>query len=238
MKKSSYKRIVIKISGEALKSSNQCICPKKISSLVKSVKQVQSLGIELALVIGGGNILRGVEVHQEQGIDRTTADYMGMLATCINALALKDIFTAENIPTRVLSAISMQQITEPYIRGRAISHLKKGRIVIFSAGTGNPYFSTDTTAVLRANEVNADIILKATKVNGIYDKDPHKYPDAKKFSHLTYQEVLSKRLSVMDQTAFTLCVENRLPIAVFNVKEESVLEKILTKDFSCCTIVQ
>ena len=231
-----YKKILIKLSGEILKSGDKVICPKVLFNLISSIKNVIAQGAQVALVIGGGNILRGVEAS-EQGIHRTTGDYMGMLATCINALALKDIFHSNNIPSRVLSAIAMSQVAEPYILGRALSHLSKGRIVIFSAGTGNPYFSTDTAAALRANEINADLVVKATKVDGLYDKDPQKYSDAVRISRLSHQEVLDARYEVMDRTAFTLCAENNKPIAIFDVKQAKVLEQVLRKDCTNCSII-
>ncbi len=183
------------------------------------VKAVIELGIQIALVVGGGNILRGTVTAQDYGIDRTSADYMGMLATVINSIALQEVLESKGVHTRVQSAIELRQIAEPYIRRRAIRHLEKGRVVIFAAGTGNPYFTTDTAAALRAMEINADAIFKATKVDGVYDADPNEYPDAKRYEELTYFDVLSKSLKVMDSTAISLCMDNKLPVIVFNLME-------------------
>ena len=184
-----YKRILLKLSGEALKGNDNSISPAIVHDMAVNIKEITEAGVEVALVIGGGNIFRGLSASRK-GMDRTTADYMGMLATCINALALQDGLESIEIPTRVQSAITMQQIAEPYIRRRAVRHLEKGRVVIFAAGTGSPYFSTDTTAALRANEINADVVLKATKVDGIYDKDPEKFDNAVKYSEITFKQAL------------------------------------------------
>jgi len=200
--------------------------PSFIRNLAKEIKQVYELGVQIAIVIGGGNIFRGVQ-GKSLGLDRATADYMGMLATVMNALALQDTLEKEDVPTRVMSAIEMRQIAEPYIRRRAIRHLEKGRIVIFAAGTGSPFFTTDTTGALRAAEIKADVLLKATKVDGIYDKDPQKYPDAKLLKEVSYLEALEKDLRVMDHTALTLCKENNLPIIVFNIKKPNALKDIV-----------
>ncbi len=187
--------------------------------VANEVKAVIELGIQVALVVGGGNILRGTVTAQDYGIDRTSADYMGMLATVINSIALQEVLESKGVHTRVQSAIELRQIAEPYIRRRAIRHLEKGRVVIFAAGTGNPYFTTDTAAALRAMEISADAIFKATKVDGVYDADPNEYPDAKRYEKLTYFDVLSKSLKVMDSTAISLCMDNKLPVVVFNLME-------------------
>ena len=219
--KKNYKRIILKISGEILgsRTEGEPIHARSLENICKEIKAVSDMGIEVGLVVGGGNIFRGLQ-GSEKGIDRTTGDSMGMLATVINGLAIMDRLEKMGAVVRVQSAIPMDKLAEPYIQRRAIRHLERGRIVIFVAGTGNPYFSTDTTAALRASEISADIILKATKVDGIYDKDPHKHEDAKKFEQLTYMECLEKRLSVMDSTAFSLCMDNRLPILVFDLQQE------------------
>ena len=234
--KAAYKRILLKLSGEALKGNDNSISPSIVHDMALSIKEITEAGIEVALVIGGGNIFRGLSASRK-GMDRTTGDYMGMLATCINALALQDGIEGIGIPTRVQSAITMQQIAEPYIRRRAVRHLEKGRVVIFAAGTGSPYFSTDTTAALRANEINADVVLKATKVDGIYDKDPEKHSDAVKFSEISYIDALQKQLKVMDSTAFSLCMDNKIPIIVFNFFEDGALKKIISGDTSVGTVV-
>src|SRR5687768_11858638 len=210
-----YKRVLLKLSGEALMGDNKYgIHPPTLSRIASEVKEVVEAGIETAIVIGGGNIFRGVAGSTE-GMDRASADYMGMLATCINSMALQDALEKQGVFTRMQSAIKMEQIAEPYIRRRAVRHLEKGRVVIFAAGTGNPYFTTDTAASLRAMEINAEVILKATKVDGVYDADPNKDPAATRFDRITFQECISRNLKVMDMTAFTLCMENRLPIIVF-----------------------
>ena len=215
--KPRFKRILLKLSGEALMGSQGFgVDPVMASRIAEELAELHSLGIEVAATIGGGNIVRGISVSAA-GMDRVSGDYMGMLATVINALALQNALEKLGVFTRVQSAIEMRQVAEPYIRRRAIRHLEKGRVVIFAAGTGNPYFSTDTAAALRAMEIGAEVILKATKVDGIYDSDPVANPDAKLFDRLTYLEVLEKGLRVMDTTAVTLCMENKLPIVVFNL---------------------
>jgi uridylate kinase len=212
-----YRRVLLKISGEALAGpAGYGIDPGVLGTFAEELKEVHALGCELALVIGGGNIFRGLAAST-RGVDRATADYMGMLATVINALALQDALEKRGVPTRVLSAIEMQQVAEPYIRRRATRHLEKGRVVIFAAGTGNPFFTTDTAASLRAMEIGAQVIFKATKVDGVYDADPLKHPDAKRFEELTYIDVLNRQLQVMDATAISLCMDNALPILVFNL---------------------
>ena len=218
---SQYKRIILKISGEILgsRSEGEPIHAQSLESICEEIKAVSDMGVEIGLVVGGGNIFRGLQ-GADKGIDRTTGDSMGMLATVINGLALMDRLEKMGAVVRVQSAIAMDKLAEPYIQRRAVRHLERGRIVIFVAGTGNPYFSTDTTAALRASEVSAEIILKATKVDGIYDKDPHKHDDAVKFDRLTYMECLEKRLSVMDSTAFSLCMDNRMPILVFDLQQK------------------
>ncbi len=200
--------------------------PYFINELADDIREVYELGVEIAIVVGGGNIFRGMNGSQI-GLDKATADYMGMLATVMNALALQDILESKGMPTRVMSAIEMKQIAEPYIRRKAIRHLEKGRIVIFGAGTGNPFFTTDTAGALRATEIKAQVFLKATKVNGIYDKDPVKYEDAKLIKEISFDEAIRKNIKVMDQTAFTLCKENNLPIIVFSIKERGNLKKIV-----------
>lgn len=213
-----YKRVVIKLSGEALREpgSRENISPQIVREIALCIKSIRELGVQTSVVIGGGNIWRGLSASH-RGMDRTTADYMGMLATVINGLALKSTLEEAGIETRVQTAIEMQNVAEPFILGRAIRHLELGRVVIFVAGTGNPYFSTDTTAALRASELRADVILKATKVDGIYDSDPKKNPDAKRFDRLTYTDALTQRLQVMDSTAFSLCMDNKIPIIVFDM---------------------
>jgi len=233
-----YKRIVLKISGEILgnRSEGEPIYAQSLEAICEEIKAVSDMGVEVGLVVGGGNIFRGLQ-GSDKGIDRTTGDSMGMLATVINGLALMDRLEKMGAVVRVQSAIPMDKLAEPYIQRRAIRHLERGRIVIFVAGTGNPYFSTDTAAALRASEISADIILKATKVDGIYDKDPHKYDDAKKYDRLTYMECLENRLSVMDSTAFSLCMDNRMPILVFDLKQkESIRSAVSGKSFG--TIVK
>lgn len=220
-----YKRIILKISGESIgeKPLNMGISESSLNELAKEIKLVvDRYKIQLGIVIGAGNILRGKNVNF---IERTTADYMGMLATVINALALQSVLESLNLNTRVMSAIEMPKIAEPYIRRRAIRHLEKGRIVIFAAGTGNPYFTTDTTAALRAIEISADILLKATQVDGVYDDDPKKNPKAKKYKKLTFIEAINKGLKIMDTTAFSLCMENKLPVKVFNLYKKGNLLK-------------
>ena len=225
--KATYRRILIKLSGEALGGETGIgICPEAIHDMARQIQHVRALGVEVVIVVGGGNIFRGLQ-GSERGIDRTTGDYMGMLATVINALALQDALEKLGVATRVQSAISMAQVAEPFIRRRAIRHLEKGRVVIFGGGTGNPYFSTDTTAALRANEIGAEVILKATKVDGIYDCDPKKNPAAKRYDRVTYMEALQKRLKVMDSTAFSLCMDNKMPIIVFDLFKPDNLKRVV-----------
>jgi len=225
--KMRFKRILLKLSGEALMGERGFgIDPKVVKFIADEIKGVFRSGVEIAIVIGGGNIFRGLEASAE-GMERTAADYMGMLATVLNALALQNALELAGIPTRVLSAIEMRELAEPYIRRRAVRHLEKGRVVIFAAGTGNPYFTTDTAAALRAVEIEADVILKATKVDGVYTSDPLKDPSAQKFSEITYMDVLKKGFRVMDSTAISLCMENDLPIVVFNLKGKGNIKKIL-----------
>ena len=227
-RKPIYKRVVLKLSGEAFQGKKKHgIDPEICLSIAKQVKEVVALGVELALVVGGGNIFRGQPQSGTLGMDRSVADYMGMLATVINGLALQDVLEKINVPTRVMTAIEMHELAEPYIRRRAVRHLEKNRIVIFVAGTGNPYFTTDTTAALRAKEVNADVILKATKVDGVYSADPHKDKKAKKFMKLKYIDVLKKRLKVMDATAVSLCMDNNLPIVVFNLIKAGNIKRVI-----------
>jgi len=222
-----YKRILLKLSGEALSGEGEGgICPQILGSLSDEIKTIYEMGIEVALVIGGGNIHRGV-AGATKGMDRTTSDHMGMLATVINSLALQDALERKNVRTRVLTAIEMKEIAEPYIRRRAVRHLEKKRVIIFAAGTGNPYFTTDTAAALRANEIDADIIMKATKVEGIYDKDPMVHSDAVMFDHLNYIDVLNKKIKVMDSTAVTLCMDNEIGIIVFNMFTKGNIQKVI-----------
>ena len=222
-----YKRILIKLSGEALGGqSGLGIDPDALSNMAKQIKEVRDLGVEVVIVIGGGNIFRGISGSQA-GIERATGDYMGMLATIINALALQDALEKIGVATRVQSAITMHQVAEAFIRRRAVRHLEKNRVVIFGGGTGNPYFSTDTAAALRANEIGAEVILKATKVDGIYDSDPKKNPGAKRFDRLTYIDALQKQLKVMDATAFSLCMDNHMPIIVFDLFKPHNLRRVV-----------
>jgi uridylate kinase len=222
-----YKRILLKISGEAMMGDQAYgVDPATVDYIAREIKEAVSMGIEVAVVIGGGNIFRGVEASVK-GIERASADYMGMLATVINALALQNYLEKYGIPTRVQSAIEMKELAEPYIRRKAIRHLEKGRTVIFAAGTGNPYFTTDTASSLRAMEIGADVILKATKVDGVYSSDPMKDPSAKKYDTVTYIDVLKKGLSIMDSTAISLCMDNNLPIVVFNLKGKGNIRKII-----------
>jgi uridylate kinase len=226
--RAKYKRVVLKLSGEVLRGgkSGDAIDGATLEKVCKQVKEIHDLGVQVCVVIGGGNIFRGL-AGEQRGVDRTTGDYMGMLATVINSLALMDRLEKLGVNTRVQSAIPMNQIAEPFILRRAMRHLEKGRVVIFAAGTGNPYFSTDTTAALRASEMHADIILKATKVDGIYDKDPKKYPDAVKYDTLTFIDALKQRLNVMDSTAFSLCLDNNVPILVFDLNDEHAIRKAI-----------
>ena len=217
-----YKRVVLKLSGEALRESGarENISPQIVREIAERIKEVKELGVQTSVVIGGGNIWRGLAASH-RGMDRTTADYMGMLATVINGLALQSALVRLGVETRVQTAIEMKNVAEPFILGRAIRHLELGRVVIFVAGTGNPYFSTDTTAALRASEIRADIILKATKVDGVYDRDPTADPTAQRFEHITYTQALTQRLQVMDSTAFSLCMDNKIPIVVFDMNKPS-----------------
>jgi uridylate kinase len=227
-KVAKYERILLKLSGEALAGDDGFgIDPLKAEELALVIGDIAEFDIEIAIVIGAGNLWRG-SIGLERGMDRATADYMGMLATVMNAMALMDALERTGIVTRVQSAIEMKSVAEPYIRRRAIRHLEKGRVVIFGGGTGNPYFSTDTAAALRATEISAEIVIKATKVDGIYDSDPLLNPDAVRFDHLTYIETLNRRLTVMDSTAISLCMENKMPILVLNLWEEGALRKAIT----------
>ena len=222
-----YKKILLKLRGEALMGDQEFgISSDVIASYAKQIKEIVDLGVEVSIVIGGGNIFRGLS-GAAQGVDRVTGDHMGMLATVINSLALQNSIEKLGVPTRVQTAIEMPKVAEPFIKRRAQRHLEKGRVVIFGAGTGNPYFTTDTAAALRAIEMETNVVIKATKVDGIYDKDPVKYPDAKKYETVTYNEVLAKDLKVMDATAISLCRENKLPIIVFNSLIEGNLKKVV-----------
>lgn len=225
--KYQYKRVLLKLSGEALINKQGFgIDPDVMQSIADQIKELHDDGLEVVIVMGGGNIFRGVQASAA-GMDRTTADYIGMIATVMNALALQDAFEKKGVFTRVQTAITMQEVAEPYIRRKAVRHLEKGRVVIFAGGTGNPYFSTDTAAVLRSLEVNAEAILKATKVDGVYDSDPMKNPNAKKFSELTYMDVIKLQLKVMDSTAISLCMDNKLPIIVFSMKQPGNIKKVI-----------
>ncbi len=227
MPKPKYKRVLLKLSGEALcQDTGYGIDTKILSGIADELKEISEMGIELAIVIGGGNIFRGLSASAK-GMDRATADYMGMLGTVLNAMALQDALESRGAYTRIQNALQMQQITEPYIRRRATRHLEKGRIVIFAAGTGNPFFTTDTAASLRAVEIDAEVILKATRVDGVYDSDPLKNKNAKKFEKLTYIEVLQKGLKVMDSTATSLCMDNKMPIIVFNMTKKGNIKKAM-----------
>src|SRR5579872_6687261 len=224
----AYKRILLKLSGEALMGNQTYgIDPAVATQIARDISEIQSLGVETAIVIGGGNIFRGVAASA-RGMDRATADYMGMLATVINALALQDALEQVGVVTRVVTAIEMRAVAEPFIRRRVIRHLEKGRVVVFGAGTGNPYFSTDTAAALRAMEIKADVILKATKVDGIYDADPMLNPAASRFDRISYLQVLEHGLKVMDATAISLCMDNRLPIVVFNLRTPGNIKRAIT----------
>ncbi len=225
MDQAKYKRLVLKLSGEALAGSRGYgIDPEVVSSIAVQIKEVVEIGAQVSIVVGGGNIWRGV-AGSTKGMDRATADYMGMLATVINSLALQDGLSKHDVDTRVQTAIEMREVAEPYIRRRAIRHLEKGRVVIFAAGTGNPYFSTDTTAALRAAEIEAEVILMAKQVDGVYDSDPVKNKDAKKFNKLSYIDVLNLGLGVMDSTAASLCMDNRIPLLVFNLNERGNIKR-------------
>jgi len=225
-----YERILLKLSGEALGGEQGVgISAQAVRSMAEQIREVRELGVQMVLVVGGGNIFRGLS-GSEKGIERATGDYMGMLATVINALALQDALEKLGVATRVQSAISMAQVAEPFIRRRAVRHLEKGRVVIFGGGTGNPYFSTDTAAALRATEIGAEVILKATKVDGIYDSDPKKNPKAKRYSQIRYIDCLQQQLKVMDSTAFSLCMDNRMPIIVFDMFRPHNLKRVVVGD--------
>lgn len=237
MSRQSYKRVLLKLSGESLAGDQGYgIDPATINAIAAEIKEVMDDGVELALVIGGGNIFRGLAASSK-GMDRASADYMGMLATVINSLAMQDALEKIGVSTRVQSAIAMQEVAEPYIRRRAVRHLEKGRVVIFGAGTGNPYFTTDTAASLRAMEINAQVILKGTKVDGVYSADPKKDPAAKRYDELTYIEVLQQGLQVMDATATSLCMDNHLPIIVFDLTTPGNIKKVISGQ-TIGTIVQ
>ncbi len=227
MTKPKYKRVLLKLSGEALMGpKGYGIDHDSVKGIAKEIKELQELGIQLAIVIGGGNIFRGLG-EESGGMDRASADYVGMLATIMNSMALQDSLEKENVNTRVLSAIEVQKIVEPYIRRRATRHLEKDRIVILAAGTGNPFFSTDTAAALRAVEIRAEVILKATKVDGVYDSDPKKNPAAKRFEKLSFLEVLNRDLRVMDSTSISLCMENKMPIIVFDLFKRGNMKRVI-----------
>jgi uridylate kinase len=233
----SYRRILLKLSGEALMGDQAYgIDPAVATRIAQDILEIQAFGVQTAIVIGGGNIFRGLAASA-RGMDRSTADYMGMLATVINALALQDALEHSGVPTRVLTAIEMRAVAEPFIRRRAIRHLEKGRVVIFAAGTGNPYFTTDTAAALRAMEIKAEVILKATKVDGIYTDDPVTHPEAVKFDRISYLQVLQERLQVMDATAISLCMDNKLPIVVFNLKVPGNIRRVIMGDEAVGTTV-
>jgi uridylate kinase len=226
-KKPKFFRILLKLSGESLGDANGVgISPEAVQHMAGQIREVRELGVQVVVVVGGGNIFRGLS-GSERGIERATGDYMGMLATVINALALQDALEKLGAPTRVQSAIVMSQIAEPFIRRRAVRHLENGRVVIFGGGTGNPYFSTDTAAALRANEIGAEVILKATKVDGIYDCDPKKNPKAKRFAEISYLDALQRQLKVMDSTAFSLCMDNKMPIIVFDFSKPHNLRRVI-----------
>ena len=222
-----YERILLKLSGEVLRSpdTGEPIDGRILRSICQEIKAVYDMGVQIGIVVGGGNIFRGLNGQTDKGVDRTTGDFMGMLATVINGLAFMDCLEKMGVPVRVQTAIQMSDIAEPFILRRSVRHMEKGRIVILVAGTGNPYFSTDTAAALRANEIGAQIILKATKVDGVYDKDPKKHADAQKYTTLSFTEALQKRIQVMDSTAFSLCLDNHLPILVFNLNEPSSIKR-------------
>jgi len=227
IQKAKYGRILLKLSGEALGGDNGVgICPAAVHEMARQIAEVREMGVQVVVVAGGGNIFRGAS-SGERGIERATGDYMGMLATVINALALQDALEKLGVATRVQSAITMSQVAEPFIRRRAVRHLEKGRVVIFGGGTGNPYFSTDTAAALRANEIGAEVILKATKVDGIYDRDPAQNPEAKRYTQISYLEALQKRLKIMDSTAFSLCMDNKMPIIVFDLFKAHNLKRVV-----------
>ena len=226
-KRPKYSRILLKLSGEALGGDTGVnISPQAVLDMAEQIREVRDLGVQVVVVVGGGNIFRGLS-GSKRGIERATGDYMGMLATVINGLALQDALEKIGVATRVQTAISMAQVAEPFIRRRAVRHLEKGRVVIFGGGTGNPYFSTDTAAALRANEIGAEVVLKATKVDGIYDSDPKENPKAKRYSQIRYVEALQKRLKVMDSTAFSLCMDNQMPIIVFDLFRPHNLKRVV-----------
>ncbi|MEI8064004.1 MAG: UMP kinase [Verrucomicrobiota bacterium] len=228
--KPKYRRVMLKLSGEALLGRREHgISTETCAAIAKEIKDIKALGIELAIVIGGGNIFRGL-AGAKSGLDRATGDYMGMLATVINALALQDALEKTGVPTRVQSAIEMRAVAEPFIRRRAVRHLEKGRVIIFAAGTGNPFFSTDTAAALRASEISADVLLKATKVDGVYTADPKQDPHAKRYTRLTYLDALKNRLNVMDASAFSLCMDNRIPIIVFDLFKPGNIKRVICGD--------
>jgi uridylate kinase len=223
-----YKRILLKLTGESLQGEKGYGIDLKVAKTVaRQIKEIKELGVDIACVIGGGNVFRGLKAAKE-GMERVTADYIGMLATVMNAMALQDVLEQEGVNTRVQTSIEIQRVAESYIRRRAIRHLEKGRVVIFAGGTGNPYFSTDTAAALRAIEVGAEVILKATKVDGVYSKDPKKDSSAKKFTSLKYIDVLNKRLQVMDATAVSLCMDNQLPIIIFNLMQQGNVKRVIS----------
>ena len=224
-----YRRIILKLSGEALQNpeTGAPISGRILSRICAELKEIHELGVEIGLVIGGGNIFRGLSGKRLRGIDRTTGDFMGMLSTVINGLALMDVLERQKVEVRVQTAIPMPEIAEPFILRRAVRHLEKGRIVIFVAGTGNPYFTTDSTAALRASEIDAEVILKATRVDGIYDKDPEKYEDAKKYDEISFIDALKQRLNIMDSTAFSLCLDNQMPIHVFNMSQPGSIRRAI-----------
>ncbi|MFM1913206.1 MAG: kinase [Bacteroidota bacterium] len=226
MSQPKYKRILLKLSGEALSSDSEIIEPAILDQYAEEIKRVNALGVEVAIVIGGGNIFRGAAAAKA-GIDRVQGDYMGMLATVINAMAIQASLEKHGLLTRMLTAIKIEAVCEPFIRRRAMRHLEKGRIVIFGAGTGNPYFTTDSTASLRAIEIEADVVLKGTRVDGVYTADPEKDPNATKYTHLSFSEAIQKNLKIMDATAFTLCKENNVPIIVFDMNKKQNLEKLV-----------
>lgn len=233
-----YKRVLLKLSGEALSSPEAAFYPEILKRLAKELKEVQKLGVELAIVVGGGNFIRG-KMMAEMGMNRAQADYMGMLGTVINALAVQNALEQEGVQTRVQTAVEMQKVAEPFILRRALRHLEKGRIVIFGAGTGSPYFSTDTTAALRASEINADVILMAKNgVDGVYDSDPKKNPNAKKYDTLNYMDVLNEGLQVMDSTAISMCMDNDIDLVVFNMNEPGNIVKAVRREVNGTTITK
>ncbi len=230
MKPPQYKRVLLKLSGEALMGGQSFgISSDILQYVAEEIKSIFELGIQIAIVVGGGNIFRGIAASSF-GMDRTSADHMGMLATVINSLALQDVLEKKDVPTRIQTAITIHEVAEPYILRRAIRHLEKGRVVIFAAGTGNPYFTTDTAAVLRAQEIHAEILLKATKVDGLYDSDPVHNKDARFLKNVTYMEVLEKQLKVMDMTAISLAMDNHLPLAIFNLRNKGNIKKVICGD--------